>query len=408
MATSSAAISPEEIDRRLAKRRQVATVFTPAHPVTQDKLFAGRVQQVARLVETLENPGQHAVLFGEQSVGKTSLAQYVHRRWPSSIYVFCSADDSLDSVIRRISSEIQVQVPKRGVVGFHAANSQEMEQVALSKLISPKPLEVPDAVALLSAISGTTDSVTVFLDEFDRIPEECRRGFSELLKIISDAGVDFSFVIIGIAEDLRTLVADHQSVERNMRQIRMPRMSNEELDQILDRGNEKLELSISDVAKRMIVRLSHGLPYFTHLLALEATKLAVVQGRAQISSGDIHSSIPKALSTAEASLTTQLHEAISGANQDHYLAVLRAAATCDRTAYGSFNMASVRAAYRRENGQASKDVSSAVDALCRAGRGPVLVTSGSRANRLFRFKSPLFESYVDIHWQVEKLGERAR
>ena len=129
-------------------------------------------------------------------------------------------------------------------------------------------------------------------------------------------------------------------------------MFDEELDQILGRGSEKLDLSISDAAKRLIVRLSHGLPYFTHLVALEATNMVVTQGRSHIGTREVHNSIPKALSTAEASLTTQLHEAISGTKQDHYLAVLRAAATCDRTAYGSFNLANVRTAYRREDGRA--------------------------------------------------------
>jgi hypothetical protein len=408
MTTPNPTVTTAELERRYGLSRQIASVFTPARPVTQDTLFAGRVDQIRRLVDSLETPGQHAVLFGEQGVGKTSLGQFVHRRWDPSIYVVCSATDDFDSVFRRMASEITVRVQNRGVVGFHAAAAPTYQQIPLTKLISKAALAVPDCVALLSAVTEMVGSLTIFLDEFDRIPDACRQGFSELLKVLSDSAIDCTFVLIGIADDMRTLVADHQSVERNIRQIRIPRMSFGELDQIILKGCGQIGLSISEPARRSIIRTSHGLPYFTHLISLETLKTAALEGRLSAGSPDVHAALTRALSAADASLTTQLHDAINGTNQEYYMSVLRAASICERNSYGSFTLANVRVTHKREFEQSAKEVNSAIQAFCRLGRGPVLLTSGSRTNRLLRFRSPLFEAYVDLHWQVEKIAGRSR
>lgn len=403
----SARSNQAELDRRIEKRRQISSVFTPARPVREDSLFSGRLQQIGRLVEALSGPGQHAVLFGEQGVGKTSLAQFVHRRWDQSIYVTCAASDDIDAVLRRIASEVTMVVPKRRAVGFHAADKPEMYNVQLSKLIGDQHLNVPDSLALLEALVNSSGPIAIFLDEFDRISDEGRRGFAELLKALSDSAIDCSLVLIGIADDVRTLLLDHQSVERNISQIRVPRMSSGDLEEILKKGCQQAEFAMSETARKQIVRLSHGLPYFTHLLALETLKIAAITGKVHAGAADLRVALARAMDAAEASLTAQLHQAISGVSQDHYLSVLRAASTCDRNVYGSFTMSGVRATFRSAFSDSTKDVAPAVDALCRSGRGPVLITTGSRTNRLIRFRSPLFEAYVDLHWRVERIASGA-
>ena len=62
-----------EAERKIAKSG-VRHVFTPHSPVLDLNLFFGRQQEVKALIGYLTTPGQHALLFGNRGVGKSSLA----------------------------------------------------------------------------------------------------------------------------------------------------------------------------------------------------------------------------------------------------------------------------------------------------------------------------------------------
>ena len=57
----------------LDRTRRVAEAFRPAAPIDRRDLFAGRAQQIADLFSIVSQPGQHAIVYGERGVGKTSL-----------------------------------------------------------------------------------------------------------------------------------------------------------------------------------------------------------------------------------------------------------------------------------------------------------------------------------------------
>src|ERR1700721_988453 len=63
------------IDER--KYRLMALInetFTPGSPIDSKDLFAGRQRQRDKLINTIFQKGEHAILYGERGVGKTSLA----------------------------------------------------------------------------------------------------------------------------------------------------------------------------------------------------------------------------------------------------------------------------------------------------------------------------------------------
>ena len=64
---------PELLDRM----RLVAEAFRPAAPIDRRGLFSGRADEIAELYSVVAQPGQHAVVYGERGVGKTSLAVVV-------------------------------------------------------------------------------------------------------------------------------------------------------------------------------------------------------------------------------------------------------------------------------------------------------------------------------------------
>jgi MoxR-like ATPase len=81
----------------LLEKSGIRRIFTPYEPISSIDLFFGRLDEVQRIINSILTPGQHAVLFGERGVGKSSLAnvssellfkdlvggKYVHHRCDS-------------------------------------------------------------------------------------------------------------------------------------------------------------------------------------------------------------------------------------------------------------------------------------------------------------------------------------
>ena len=90
-----------------------------------------------------------------------------------------------------------------------------------------------DALERLSVVR-----VIFVVDEFDRsVDQRLRVQLAETIKIPRGrAGALLHFVVIGVSETLHELVGVHPSLERNLTGVRMPLMSFDEIDAMIDRG----------------------------------------------------------------------------------------------------------------------------------------------------------------------------
>src|ERR1700719_4583607 len=61
-------------ERRYRLIARINLSFTPGSPIDSKDLFAGRKRQREKLISTIFQKGEHAILYGERGVGKTSLA----------------------------------------------------------------------------------------------------------------------------------------------------------------------------------------------------------------------------------------------------------------------------------------------------------------------------------------------
>jgi hypothetical protein len=95
-------------------------LFTPAAPIDERKLFAGRRDKISDLADAVIDRGRHAVLFGERGVGKTSLANVFHllmnvpTRHIHAIRVQCDPTDNFNSVWQRAFEELTVTEGEAG------------------------------------------------------------------------------------------------------------------------------------------------------------------------------------------------------------------------------------------------------------------------------------------------------
>src|SRR5580692_6900753 len=60
-------------EERYTLIRRIYEAFTPTAPIKSRDLFAGRKLQIQKVLGAIFQRGEHAILYGERGVGKTSL-----------------------------------------------------------------------------------------------------------------------------------------------------------------------------------------------------------------------------------------------------------------------------------------------------------------------------------------------
>jgi Cdc6-like AAA superfamily ATPase len=381
---------------------QASQVFSPSAPIDEAALFAGRNAQVGQVIGAIVQPGQHAIIFGERGVGKTSLANVLsemledRQRAVAAPRVNCDGADSFDSLWRKVFAEIEF-FARTKPMGFGSAD--EFKKIAATKLLPDTELS-PDHIRRALEVLSPYAVLVLIIDEFDRLanPQD-RKLLADTIKTLSDHAVRATVVLVGVADAVDSLIADHQSIERGLVQIQMPRMSTEELESIIRNGTERLRFFVDEDAVRHITLLSQGLPHYTHLLGLFAVREAIDNQRRYITLADAEAAIEEALKQAQQSIRSAYHKATSSPHKDNLFAtVLLASALAEPDDLGFFPAAAVRPPIRLITGK-DYDIPSYsrhLNDFCEADRGPVLQKTGKKHSFRFRFLNPLMQPFVTM------------
>jgi energy-coupling factor transporter ATP-binding protein EcfA2 len=380
-----------------AIRLSAGSVFTPGSPVSERDLFSGRSQQLIEILNAASQRGYHAVLFGERGVGKTSIANILQAILPANDWrvfrVNCDASDTFDSLWRKLFSEVPMARSKDGI-GFTAGTTTTVNSLAEQL----PPLVTPDAVRkILHGITQSVAIVAVF-DEFDRVDDiTARTLMADTIKSLSDYSVNATVLIIGVADSVDHLLHGHQSIERALVQIPMPRMSRDETEEIFTNGLKRLAMSANREATASISSLSQGLPYITHLLGLHSVREALNHSRVQVRMEDVTAGIARALEQWQRSVVKDYYDATVSAQPGNiYKEVLLACALAETDELGFFTAAAVRQPLRQITGR-TYDIPNFAQHLKNFSdlkRGAVLTRTGETRRIRYRFSGPLMRPYI--------------
>jgi Cdc6-like AAA superfamily ATPase len=375
-------------------------VFTPGAAINEKDLFAGRIRQIRRIVDTVSQTGQHAVLYGEPGVGKTSLAN-VCAEFLTGIEsigvlapkVNCVTTDTFSSIWNKIFSEIEL-TKKTQAPGFLATDKTYTFNVADRVTSEIRPDVVMNILSQLSRSHVTV----IIIDEFDRIGDHSvRLEMADTIKMLSDYQARPTLLLVGVADSVTELIEEHQSVERALNQIHMPRMRKEELEEIMTNGLERLSMSISDDALNEIVLLAKGLPYFVHLLGLHTSRKALDNNERKVTSVYLKDAIKDALDGAQQTMRTAYHKATSSVRKDtihkHVLLSCALAKTDDFGYFAASSVISPLSIIRNRHYELPyfaphlKEFSSEK-------KGRILQQTGEAYSRLYRFRNPMMQPFV--------------
>jgi hypothetical protein len=372
---------------------RVSSIFTPSAPINSEDLFRGRTAQVREVVDAINQPGRHAILFGGRGVGKTSLGKILPKKLQAmepcpifSPFVTCDSTDNYGSIWRKVFLEIRylTNEPPPGVD----------EPDPVEDLNTPwTPYEVRRRLEPYSR----EGLLYVVIDEFDKVTDEySRQLMADTIKLLSDHAVEATLVIIGVADDVADLISDHQSIDRCLAQIPMPRMPRSESESIVTDGLRKLRMSIHDDALHEIVGLCKGLPTYVHVLALHAARDALDKKELVVEAKNVKNAVERAISQAEETIHQEYDKATFSTRATIYPQVLLACAMCRTDEYGRFVPNDLCEPMRVITGVEYKSdrFTGHLKAFCTDDRGQVLRMTGMEYRWRYQFRNPLLQPYV--------------
>lgn len=337
----------------------VRGIFTPHMPIQSVQLFFGRQKEVGAIIQQLNTPGQHSLLFGDRGVGKSSLANIasdllLKKFVDGKLYKKrCDSADDFLSIVSAPLADVGIDLALKsaqqskaeggganiGVPGL-GAKLDSMTTRVRAELV-PRELATPSWVAeKLMRLSGL-----LLVDEVDALSNvKDRHLLAEFVKQLSDSGASLKVLLVGISETGADLIAGHPSVSRCLKETRLKRMGADELKEIIDGGEKRLRFTFSDAAKERIVAVSSGYPHFTHLLALKSAEDVLARGGNTVDIRQVEESTRRAVDDAEGTLKRSYDEAVRSHQTEEYRKVLCAAVLCGAD---EFSASELRAAYKK-------------------------------------------------------------
>ena len=379
---------------------RASRVFSPGAPIRQKDVFAGRTQQLRRVIDAVNQGGQHVLIYGERGVGKTSLANVLDYFVSTSglpqlvaPHINCDTGDDFSSVWRKIFKQVWFERESRPM-GLR----QYTEPVSSSLDEEVKGEITPDIVLDVSHTFTGERHFMPIIDEFDRLTgKPAVAAFTDTIKMLSDHSPYTTVVLVGLADNVEELIAQHESIERALVQVRMPRMSTEELTEIIENGVHALGMTVEEPATRYIATLSQGLPHYTHLLGLHAARDAIDTDRAEVQLRNVDTAIGAAIQAAQQTLLRAYHQATMSQRGDAlYAQVLLACALAETDQLGYFAAADVRepmSRIMRKRYEIPAFLRHLGD-FCKEDRGPVLERIGIPRRYRYRFRNPLVQPFV--------------
>ena len=176
---------------------RLSQTFSPATAVDRKGFFHGRQAIMRRLIDAANQAGQHAIIYGERGVGKTSLANVLSSYLEpftsetiASARVNCYGETTYAQIWNSLFR--QVGFPTKG----------EYERLTLDDVFDT--LRQEDARKLI-----------LIVDEFDRIQDpDIDTLFADTIKTLSDFNLDTTLILVGVADDVDDLITEHESINR--------------------------------------------------------------------------------------------------------------------------------------------------------------------------------------------------
>lgn len=371
---------------------EIRSLFSSG-PIDEEQLFAGRASQIKQLFEATLERSRHAVLFGERGVGKTSLANVFWRRFSKRLQSIVAAraqadpSDDFTSLWSKALRELRS-------AAITAGKDDLIPITVTSEMLSPDDVRLelqkckPNAIPIL------------IIDEFDKLDDENAIALTaNVIKSLADYSVNCTVIIVGVAESLSDLMREHASIKRSIIQVRLDRMDDHELQEIIDSRLALTPLTIDKHALSRIIKLARGLPYYVHTLGKFSAISAADDRRLMIADADVE----RAMDTFIGDMAESFYDDYDRATRSNqpgnlFKQVLLACALAETDERGFFTQSDLVAPLSKilRKPVVISSFQRHLAEFILKDRGEILVRRGEERQYRFRFSEPMIQPYVII------------
>lgn len=262
-------------------KRTTTEVFTPTTPARL--AFVERKSLNDQLVDALRTPGKQVVVYGPSGSGKTTLlVNKLEQLYPNHITSRCTSATTFENLLlgafdklniyyssgasttERYSKALKLGNDYLGIkAAIETARLHEKTE-SLSRILPPQL--TPQRLAELC---GAAECCWL-LEDFHKVPESEKNKLSQVMKVFMDTAADYpevKIVAIGAEDSAREVIQYDQEMRNRVAEVPVTTMNEEELLELLGKGEELLNLQFGSV-KDDIAAYSSGLGAVCHQLGL--------------------------------------------------------------------------------------------------------------------------------------------
>lgn len=395
---------PKTTDDWIMLQFDISMLFDGA-PIDEEDLFAGRLEEVSRILRAVMEKSKHVVLFGERGVGKTSLSNVFWKRFSKTLRSFIVARvqagpaDTFSSLWIRALEELKASGISSGKAEYVPFKT-DYDEVS------------PSIVRRELQKCGVNALPIIIIDEYSEILDEDTKILTaNLIKEFYDYAITTTVILVGVAENIGQLIEDHSSIVRALVQISLSRMSDSELKEIIIKRTNRTVMRFSGDAIWTVVTLSRGLPYFTQTLSKHAALHAIENKRLNVTNKDVEASMGRFIKDTESSFRGDYRNATRSNQANFFQQSLLACALAGTDDEGFFTANDVVEPYSAIMKE-RKRIAHFEKHLRRFSSdegGNILIKRGGDRQQTFRFSDPMMQPYIIIRGiQNEMIDPSAR
>lgn len=382
------------------KKEQIHQIFSPSAPVENINLFFGREKQIEEIEDAVLEKGQHIVMFGKRGAGKTSLANITGQIF-ENIYaakITCNRNDNYISLWNRMLQKIQYLETNTNI-GFE----KQTENILTSLYLPDK--DYIDVSDIENMFVNTDSPILLIFDEFDSIKDEKTKVMiADTIKAFSDNINFVTIFIIGIAQNVKDLIGWHPSLERCIKQINLPLMSNKDAKNLIKESMSALEIEIPDKICTRIIDYASGFPHYLHLLSKFVALNAIENNSKKITDKHFNSAVFQSIESSDYTLQEAYTKAIKSAkNKNQFEDIIYACAAAQTDEDDTYSPETILKEFNkiRKSDTKEESIRYNLGMLCKKERGLILEKAGSQKERKYRFRNPLMRAFVKLKLHIK-------
>ena len=277
---------------------KLTDVFTPTTPARLT--FVNRSKIEKSLARALRLPGKQIIVFGPSGSGKTTLLKNMFENLNRPyISTPCNRNITLDNLKSELLRKLDVSVVEKiektegdeiggevsgGFMGIGAKANSKLtgSNKSTIKTLGSESLSVGKLIEELGK-----RKLCWLIEDFHKIDESNKVDFSQLMKIFMDAADTYpevKIIAIGAVNSAREVVSYESELNNRVAEIQVPLLLDTELESIINKGCDLLNIYFKEPVKNKIIGYSYGLPSVTHYLCyssceeMEVIKTQTIKG----------------------------------------------------------------------------------------------------------------------------------